>query len=211
MIGAVFNANIVQGAAIKDAGMIENPSAPRERLIWLDVLRGLCAFEIVGFHWLRAATKVNLYAPQSGSRLHENLILTYRGVDGGISGAFQFFTAAGDGSFLHRVLVDTLGVLFGFGWEAVFVFVLLSGASLVLSTSERQMPSWPKWIYRRAKRILLPYYIIASVVTVSMLGGLALSSLIHNQVSHLFSAINLVRTSARTSHFCHVLESIDLR
>jgi peptidoglycan/LPS O-acetylase OafA/YrhL len=154
----------------------ENPVqrfASANRILWIDILRTLCAFEIVGFHWLRAGSKTGAFAAQTP----QNLILNYRQLDIGIHGALHSLNVAPSAPPINRMLVDGLGAVFGFGWEAVFVFVLLSGTSLSLSLAGRPRPvSWLTWIGHRQKRILIPFYLIAGIVSGLMFTALAVTA-----------------------------------
>jgi surface polysaccharide O-acyltransferase-like enzyme len=147
-------------------------SAPVSRIVWIDILRVLCAFQIVGFHWLRAGAKVGAFA----NRDPQNFILEYRQLNYGLIEALHHLDVASSASALQRVILGGLGLAFGFGWEAVFVFVLLSGTSLSLSLAGRDMPaSWVSWIGRRVKRILIPFYLISAIVAALMFVALALT------------------------------------
>ncbi len=47
---------------------------------------------------------------------------------------------------------------FGFGWEAVNVFVLLSGLSLAISLGHSDRPSsWPSWIAEDESGFSFPF------------------------------------------------------
>ena len=142
-------------------------SSSRHRILWLDLLRLICAVEIVGFHWLRAAAKTGAFGgPQ-------NFILSYRMLNIGVVEHFIASTWTSSSS-LHRWTYDAIGLAFGFGWEAVNVFVLLSGLSLAISLGHSDRPSsWPSWIARRLKRILVPFYLVSIAAGALMFGALA--------------------------------------
>jgi hypothetical protein len=147
-------------------------SATRHRVLWLDLLRLICAIEIVGFHWLRAATKTGAFA----SQLPENFILSYRQLDIGVLEAFHRLQMDSSTMWWHRSTYNAVGLLFGFGWEAVYVFVLLSGFSLALSLGQKGRPSsWLSWVGRRLKRVLFPFYLISIVVATLMFSAVAFS------------------------------------
>ena len=152
---------------------LQKPLASEGRIVWLDILRFLCAIEIVGFHWMRAATKTGAFA----KHYPQNLIVRYRQLDIGLIEGVHLLQADSSSSAVHRFLVDSFGIAFGFGWEAVFAFVLLSGVSLSLSLGRRQRPPlWPSWIFKRLKRVLLPFYLVAAIVGSFMFLALAISS-----------------------------------
>jgi peptidoglycan/LPS O-acetylase OafA/YrhL len=57
---------------------------------------------------------------------------------------------------------NLIGLVFGYGWEAVNLFVLLSGIGLALGYRPEQAGfSLGAWYRRRFARILLPYYAVA--------------------------------------------------
>ena len=175
---APMSTTLVAGA---HAGTLRQQS----RVLWLDVLRALCAFQIVGFHWLRAAVKTSAAGVPSGC----GLILQYRQLNFGVRGAMQcaapHATDAGPLVLANR----SLNLLFGAGWEAVFVFVLLSGTALSLSLSVRSRPiSWPRWVGRRLKRILLPFYLVAGMLATCMLIGMAATSTSNSPLLHTLHA-----------------------
>lgn len=123
------------------------------RLDWLDLLRLLAIAEIVGFHWLRTCQ-------QSGAF---NLVSKpgYENVGIGLS-QLDYLLIDRSGVSPAAVLNNAIGVVFGYGWEAVNVFVLLSGVGLALSYRPARPGSLLlRWYLHRCRRILLPYYAVA--------------------------------------------------
>ena len=94
------------------------------RVVWLDVLRLICAIAIVGFHWLRACFSHAAF----GRGELRSLIDPYRNPGLG-TGQFHYLLLDRTGPPAASLVNDALGWLFGFGWEAVNVFILLSGLS----------------------------------------------------------------------------------
>lgn len=140
-------------------------SAATRRLVWLDILRLLAAVEIVGYHWLRAVVKLGALAAGQP----DNFVISYRQLSLGLGGL-------GNALLSHsphptaRLVNDAIGLLFEFGWQAVHLFVLLSGFSLALALGRRSAdPAWGRWLLRRAERILTPFYIISLPLVVVML------------------------------------------
>lgn len=126
-------------------------------LAWMDVLRFLCAVEIVAFHWLRGSYKLGAFGcPASLSPVGD-----YKATGLGWHGLMlplQIGCAPYPISLIHRML----GFLFGYGWEAVSLFILISGFSLTLHLPEDRAPHyWRRWYVKRLRRILVPYYEIA--------------------------------------------------
>jgi peptidoglycan/LPS O-acetylase OafA/YrhL len=136
-----------------------------KRVAWLDILRVLCAIEIVGFHWLRALVKLSVLAVGQP----DNFVTQYRQLSCGVYGLQNLFISHAPG-LLTRVIDDSTGILFEFGWEAVHVFVLLSGFSLALTLAKRSSsPAWGSWIWKRIERILIPFYVISLPLVTAML------------------------------------------
>jgi peptidoglycan/LPS O-acetylase OafA/YrhL len=71
---------------------------------------------------------------------------------------------AGHGHTLAVWLTNLIGLLGGFGWEAVSALVLISGFSLRISqrSTARTRAEWFGWYRKRARRILVPFYIAAA-------------------------------------------------
>ena len=128
------------------------------RLRWLDITRVLCALMILGIHWLRAGFRVGLF----GGGDPVNLVMDYQNQNGGLQ-LFHYVLIAGRGSALSTWLTNLTGLLGGFGWEAVSALVLISGFSLGLSQRGTQLTGkeWLGWYGKRARRILVPFYIAA--------------------------------------------------
>lgn len=131
-------------------------TADSSRIAWLDGLRWLCALEILGFHWLRAVFATGLL-PFGSPTTH---VMHYRDVDLGLR-QFSYLAIDRTDSGPVSIINNILGVLFGFGWEAVNVFVMLSGIVLAMSYDKHQHGRTTVWLWRRFKRILLPYYVVA--------------------------------------------------
>jgi len=133
-------------------------TSPRPlRVAWLDLLRIFCAAEIVGFHWLRACVKAGVLAQEAPA----NFITEYRQHSWGLAG-FRHLLLDHSPHQIVRFLNDTTGVVFGFGWEAVHVFVLISGFSLTLGLRDRlSTAEWRQWFAKRIKRIVFPFYLVA--------------------------------------------------
>jgi peptidoglycan/LPS O-acetylase OafA/YrhL len=141
--------------AMKPVQLVETP-APK-RVKWLDVLRLLCALEIVGFHWLRAGHNAGLFGDPDDSL---SLVEAYWGDSGrGFAGLHYLLIDRADTTF-PSIATNLIGLLFGFGWETVNVFILLSGLSLSFSTASLR-GRLHRWYIRRASRIMVPYYIVA--------------------------------------------------
>lgn len=158
------------------------PKVQVGRLQWLDIARILCALMILGIHWLRAGYKLQLF----GGADSTNLVMNYQSNSGGLR-LFHYILIAGTKPDLSTWLTNLVGVLGGFGWEAVSALILISGFSLTLVQSEQLKPSeWLTWYGKRAKRILVPYYMIAA--TFLFLYAFAVTVLRHS-AGHFASVI----------------------
>jgi peptidoglycan/LPS O-acetylase OafA/YrhL len=123
------------------------------RFDWLDVMRLLAMLAIVGFHWLRTSQENGAFGLRYWAGFEDVRI--------GFS-QVSYLVIDGSGLSLTSLANNTIGVLFGYGWEAVNVFVLLSGVGLALSYRPSATGfSLKSWYARRFSRILLPYYAIA--------------------------------------------------
>jgi hypothetical protein len=125
---------------------------------WLDLTRMLCAVMILGIHWLRATYKVGLF----GAGDPVNLVMNYQQQSGGFR-LFHYVLLAGPGASFAGWLTNAIGLLGGFGWEAVSALVLVSGFSLALSQRGKTLDTagWFAWYGKRARRILVPFYLVA--------------------------------------------------
>lgn len=130
----------------------------RQRIDWLDFTRFLCAFMILGIHWLRACFKTGLF----GVGEKNVLVDGYQGQTIGL-GMLPHVLIAGSAPTLPVWLSNLVGLLGGFGWEAVSALIIVSGFSLSLSlgTKSLDLAQWLDWLAKRAKRILVPFYLIA--------------------------------------------------
>jgi hypothetical protein len=123
------------------------PTSSTARLDWLDILRLLTMLEILGFHWLRTCQQSGAY----GLRWSQE----YDDVGTGFGQLGLLFTDP-SGLSVSGIINNSIGVAFGYGWEAVNVFVMLSGIGLTLSFDLKE--PLLAWYKRRYKRILMPYY-----------------------------------------------------
>ncbi len=122
------------------------------RLVWLDMVRLLAMLEIIGFHWLRTSQEnpaFNLTASPS----YEN---TQRGLH-----QLAYLLTDRTGFSPSSVVNNVIGVLFAYGWEAVNLFVLLSGLGLAMTCNPTRAGfTWRAWYARRLGKIIMPYYLI---------------------------------------------------
>ncbi|MGH2413689.1 MAG: acyltransferase family protein, partial [Microcystaceae cyanobacterium] len=141
----------------------------QSRLHWLDMLRVLCALQIAGVHWLRACMHASLFANTSLPENFRNFIWSYQNNNMGFQMLQNFpnYFMLDNQYDLAASLTNNLGYLFGFGWQALNVFILISGFSLTLKLTD-----WPKspiiywlgWYKNRFRRILFPYYLIVIIL-----------------------------------------------
>jgi hypothetical protein len=112
---------------------------------------------ILGFHWLRAGYQLGLFG-QSGFKL----IMSYQWNTAGFQ-LFRDVFIAGVDAKLSTWLTNIIGILGGFGWEAVSAFILISGFSLAVSQGEKSLgfSDWLTWYRKRAARVLVPFYLVA--------------------------------------------------
>ncbi len=130
--------------------------AGKIRLRWLDLARILCALMILGIHWLRASYKVGLF----GRGDPVNLVMGYQSQTGGVR-LFNYVLIAGTSPHPATWLTNVIGLLGGFGWEAVSALILVSGFSLAWAQGGAALTrgQWLAWYGRHAKRILVPFYL----------------------------------------------------
>jgi peptidoglycan/LPS O-acetylase OafA/YrhL len=135
-------------------------SAPRatERLRWLDTARLLSALMILGIHWLHACYNVGVL----GHGHPSDFVMAYHSNTGGLR-MFDQILVAGTDHHVSTWLSNVIGLLGGFGWEAVSALILISGFSLALAQGNKVLTrdQWITWLGKRAKRILVPFYLVA--------------------------------------------------
>lgn len=139
------------------------------RLDWLDLLRVLCAFAIAGIHWLRACMHANLFTNTSLPEHFRNFIWSYKNNHMGFQMLHDFpnYFMLDNQNDLAASLTNQLGYVFGFGWQALNVFILISGFSITLNLSSDRRFSliyWLSWYQKRFRRILFPYYLIVIIL-----------------------------------------------
>ena len=132
-------------------------SSEEGRLDWLDVLRLLCALQIVGFHWLRACFATGAF----GAGQDASLVRPYRHFNPGLTQSRYLLIDGQSSEVGARIANDIVGLSFGFGWQAVNVFILLSGLGLALAYEAAPPRSLRNWYGRRLRRILAPYLAVA--------------------------------------------------
>jgi peptidoglycan/LPS O-acetylase OafA/YrhL len=152
----------------------------RERLVWLDILRFLCALMIVSFHWLRSCFQLELF----GSRNSASLIVGYQGQSIGMK-MLPHVLIAGSGRSPSVWLTNLVGLLGAFGWEGVSALIIVSGFSLTIAlNAKRQATSgWLSWFKKRAVRILVPFYLVAIPFLVTYLALLVTASHVHGSLA----------------------------
>ncbi|MBD2178290.1 acyltransferase [Pseudanabaena sp. FACHB-1998] len=139
------------------------------RLEWLDMLRILCAIEIAGHHWLRACMHINIFSNNDLPGLFRNFLWSYKNNNAGLEliNSFPKYLILDNQNNLAAFLTNLTGFLFGFGWEALHVFIFMSGFSLSLRLVEppnNPLNYWLNWYKKRIKRIILPYYFVAFIL-----------------------------------------------
>jgi peptidoglycan/LPS O-acetylase OafA/YrhL len=134
------------------------PKAASERLVWLDLSRVVCAIMILGIHWLHASYNVGLFGAGAPVNLVENY--QYQNVGWHF---FDYVLIGGTAPLLSTWLTNIMGLLGGFGWEAVSALIVISGFSLAISQRSKVLArgEWLAWFDKRARRILIPFYLIA--------------------------------------------------
>lgn len=149
-----------------------------KRLIWLDIARVLCAVLILSVHWLHAAFNV-------GMPIH--VIIHYQFQNGGWRQFLEALPIAGTAWRLDVVLTDALGLFGQFGWEAVSALIIISGFSLAVSqrTPRHGLRPWGAWYEKRARRILLPFYLIALPLLAACGIALRVLPLLHSHAAEL--------------------------
>ena len=154
------------------------------RLTWLDMLRGLCALEIIGLHWLRACMHANLFVNTSLPENFRSFIWSDKNNNQGFQMLQDFpdYFMLDNQNNLAAGLINFVGILFGFGWEALDVFILISGFSLTLKLTawpNQAKDYWLSWYKRRWQRIILPYYLIVIIMLSSFLCFYLVVNLLH--------------------------------
>jgi hypothetical protein len=156
-----------------------------DRLLWLSIARVLCALMILGIHWLRASYYVGLF----GSGDPVNLVMEYQGQSGGLQ-LFHYVLIAGTGLSLTTWLTNVIGILGGFGWEAVSALILISGFSLTIAQRGKSLDhqGWLSWYGKRAKRILVPFYLVAVPFLTLFVCAIVVLSHAHGNVATVLNA-----------------------
>ena len=136
-----------------------SPPPSGERLYWLDVTRVLAALMVAGIHWLREAYRVGLF----GAGRPTSIVMDTQEHTGGAAALAHSVLIAGTGPSLAVWLTNLMGLLGAFGWEAVSAMIVISGFSLTLAQRNASLApaAWWTWFGKRARRILVPYYLIA--------------------------------------------------
>jgi peptidoglycan/LPS O-acetylase OafA/YrhL len=141
----------------------------KSHLDWLDLLRVLCAIEIAGVHWLRACIHVGLLTNTNLPSGFRNFVWSYKNTNVGFQMLKDFpnYFLLDNQNDTAAILSNTVGFLFGFGWEALSIFIFISGFSLTLKLTnwpDRAKTYWLGWYKRRFRRILFPYYFIVVIL-----------------------------------------------
>ncbi|PZO38328.1 MAG: hypothetical protein DCF19_16755 [Pseudanabaena frigida] len=139
------------------------------RLEWLDMLRAICAIEIAGHHWLRACMHVNVFSNTNLPEMFRNFLWSYKNNNAGqeLINTFPSYLILDGQNTIAAFLTNFMGFLVGFGWEALHVFILMSGFSLSLRLAEypsNPIDYWSNWYKKRLKRIIFPYYFVAFIL-----------------------------------------------
>jgi hypothetical protein len=149
-----------QPTTVRRIGSVSGESASfiSGRLLWLDIVRVLCALEILGIHWLRACYKVGLF----GANDPVSLVINYQGHND-VARMLPHVLIAGTGLTAAALSTDVVGLLGGFGWEGVSALVIVSGFSLTIAMKGRSLTylGWRNWLKKRIVRIVVPFYLIA--------------------------------------------------
>ena len=176
------------------------------RIAWLDVLRLICAIEIVGFHWLRACLNNAAF----GRGELRSLIDPYRNPGLG-TGQFHYLLLDRTTPAPASLVNDALGWVFGFGWEAVNVFILLSGLSLALQAGRAGgIGTLAQWYTRRLVRVLLPFYLVAIPAVLAAFAFLAFATGRPGLLGHLAEKVASQATGSLAGSLAKHLFLIDL-
>jgi peptidoglycan/LPS O-acetylase OafA/YrhL len=165
-------------------GTMNQQKIAQSHLNWLDMLRVLCALQIAGIHWLRACMHADLFANTSLPENFRNFIWSYQNNNMGFRMLQNFpnYLMLDNQNDLAANLTNNIGYLFGFGWEALNVFILISGFSLTLKLTDwpkSPMNFWLPWYKKRFQRILFPFYTIVIIVISSFLVFYPVINLLH--------------------------------
>lgn len=135
---------------------------------------------VVGIHWLREAYRVGLF----GAGRPTSIVMDTQEHTGGAAQLAHYVLVAGTGSSPAIWLTNVIGLFGAFGWEAVSAMIVISGFSLSLAQRESVLApaAWLSWYGKRARRILVPYYLIA-------LPFLAIGVLLVFVLPHLHGAV----------------------
>jgi hypothetical protein len=92
-----------------------------------------------------------------------SIVDQYQDESGGLA-IFRHVLIAGTHGGLATWLTNLIGLLGGFGWEGVSALIVVSGFSLTIAQRSKILTprGWAVWYGKRAKRILLPFYLAAA-------------------------------------------------
>jgi hypothetical protein len=150
-----------------------------ERLLWLDLARVLCAIMILGVHWLHAAFNVGIPI---------DIIIHYQYQNGGSREFLNSLLIAGTAPHLTTWLTNVIGFFGSFGWEAVSPLIIISGFSLAIAQRANSLTprEWLTWYGKRARRILIPFYLIALPILAAVALAIVVLPHVHGQAASVF-------------------------
>jgi hypothetical protein len=102
-----------------------------------------------------------------------DIIIHYQYQNGGLHEFLDSLLVAGTAPQLSTWLSNLIGLFGSLGWEAVSPLIIISGFSLAIAQRATSLTprEWLTWFGKRARRILIPFYLTA----LPILGAIALA------------------------------------
>ncbi|NJL85949.1 MAG: acyltransferase [Leptolyngbyaceae cyanobacterium SM1_1_3] len=178
-----------------------------QNLLYLDIFRCLAIIGVVGVHLL--------------ADLEISPVKFYPSGEGIVSNLSALFTYTVSGNSLKGIGLQLFQLCLKFGWQAVHIFIFISGFGLYLSylrasdnltyksANELGLRFWLKWLKRRMNRVLPKYWVMLTVIFVVKTGIAVLDALADREafsrpvvlfIQYLMS-LSLIRGFSQASFF----------
>ncbi|NEQ31302.1 MAG: acyltransferase, partial [Leptolyngbya sp. SIO4C5] len=141
-----------------------------QNLLCLDVLRCIAIIGVVGVHLIAdlEISPVRFYPSSAGITSNLSALLTF----------------SADSYSLQIAIIQLFQLGLKFGWQAVHVFLFISGFGLYLAFLKTSQPSselglqfWLRWLRRRFDRVLPKYWVVLTAIFVIKAGSAVIDAL----------------------------------
>ncbi|WP_346289195.1 acyltransferase [Sphaerothrix gracilis] len=141
-----------------------------QNLLCLDVLRCIAIIGVVGVHLIAdlEISPVRFYPSSAGITSNLSALLTF----------------SADSYSLQTAIIQLFQLGLKFGWQAVHVFLFISGFGLYLAFLKTSQPSselglqfWLRWLRRRFDRVLPKYWVVLTAIFVIKAGSAVIDAL----------------------------------